>query len=705
MDAHEIGALLRPQTVAIVGASEKSIWSRRTFERLMTCEPRLRIHLVNPKGGIIHGREAATSCAMLGQRLDIGILLVPVAAIEAALDDLSRAGASFAVILGAGFAETGIDGARLQQRILDKAGALGIRLLGPNSLGFVNFLDDIWLWSGTMEPPSEPGSIALVSQSGGILGILCSLAQQHEIGLSHLVSTGNEADVDASIVAEYLVDEPRVRVVGVLAETIRDPLRFERAARKAIAAGKPIVIHKIGQSEAAARSALSHTGALVGDDAIFQGLCDQFGLVRVHSLEDLLFTAAVMAHIGPVSDKGAGFVSISGGICGIVADRAEAENLPLAPLTDSLDKAFRDVLPDFGTPNNPLDITGAGVLQPDLYTKAIAIAGQSGAFSLIGCAYDVPTREGEVTEVAVATLEAIAEGIRQSAVPILCFSHALRAITPAARGVLRKLDLPYLGCGVHHGMTGIAHAWKWSQRRDEVRQAGPSVAVAPTDDWRPGSELATLSYLHRYGVPVVPMTLATSCSDAVEDAKTLGWPVVLKLASPDIPHKSDIGGVELGLTDTGAVASAYERLVDRTPYGARLDGIIVAPMRPKGVELVIGVRRDPQWGLVLAVGMGGIWVEILKDVALRKLPVTKQEVLVMLGGLKAQRLLQGARGVPAADLDVVAGTIVAIAGAAAALGDPLDTLEVNPLWVHGSTIEALDALCVWRPEVEDIPDR
>lgn len=534
----------------------------------------------------------------------------------------------------------------------------------------------------------------MISQSGATGAFITALAQQQEIGLSHLISTGNEADLDGAAFVDHLLDDERVRAVAMFIELIRDPYRFAAAAQKAHAAGKPVVALKIGLSDVTARSARAHTGSLVGDDRVFEGACRQFGVVRVNSIEDLLFTADVITRTGVMGKKGVGLVSVSGGACEIAADRLQSEGVPLPPLHTDTERALLDVLPSFGTPHNPLDITGGAVLEPELFERALMIMGGEPAFSALVCLFDVPGVEAQASAFQIAGLRHISLGLKQQPLPALMISHTLRPATETTRRIVSELGLPYCSAGIFHGLAALGRAWWWSeQQRREPATWSPPAEVTGPDPW-PETERQVLDHLARHGVPVIPASLATDEASAVDAARRIGGSVVLKIASADVQHKSDIGGVALNVSGDDAVAAAFRRVMAAAPQGARVDGVVVSPMRLHGLELFVGCTRDPQWGPVLAVGLGGIFVEVLHDVSLRILPVTPAEVRRMLGELKGTRMLQGQRGIPAADLDAVAETVARIGDAALALGPSLHALDINPLWVRGSQVEALDALAV-----------
>jgi acyl-CoA synthetase (NDP forming) len=691
----DLTGMLRPRSIALVGATDRSRWSQNTFDNLVNRKYPGEVYLVSRRGGIVHGRPAATSSAAIGAPVDLALLMVPMQAIDEALADLAAADIHNAVILTSGFAETGHEGADHQARLAVLARQHNVSLLGPNCLGFVNFIDNVPLWTGGFRAPSRPGSIAVVTQSGANGSFISSLAAQHEIGLSHMVSTGNEADLDCADFIGHLVDQPEVRAIVLFAETIRHAPSFVAAARRAVVAAKPIVVLKIGLSEVTARSAQAHTGALVGDDRVFDGVCRQLGLVRVDSIEDLLFTADVITRTGVLRPGGLGVVSISGGACEIAADRSQVLNIAMPELSHGAVAELRAALPSFGTPNNPLDITGGAVLQPDLFEQGLRIMGRQD-FSALACLFDVPVAEEHATEFVLTALRHIASGLKAADMPALMVSHSVKPVTEVSTRIIDDIGLPYVSAGLHHGLNAIGKAFWWSQQYRRLAGTSASIATVAQATERPASERATLDYLARCGVPVVPTVLARDADDARSAARAIGGRVVLKIASDDIAHKSDIGGVALNLEGDAAVAQAFTRIMAAAPSGARVDGVLVAPMRTDGLELFVGCTRDPQWGPVIAVGLGGVWVEVLQDVALRPLPIEGAEVKRMLGELRGARLLDGVRGMPPADLDVLAGVIARIGDAAVALGPNLEALEVNPLWVRGAEVEALDALAVWQ---------
>jgi acetate---CoA ligase (ADP-forming) len=703
-----VSSLLNPRSIAIIGASEKSRWSQTLVENLDQTGFAGDLFLVNPRGGNVHGRQALTSCAEIGSPVDLGIVLVPSQAVLGVVRELGEAGARAVMVLTSGFAETGENGAALEREVATVARRYGMSLLGPNSLGFANLAGNVWSWATPLSAPSRRSGVAIISQSGATALFLTQLAHEQDVGLSCVVATGNEADLDAADFLDHLLDQPETRAVAMFIETVRSPEKFLNAARRALAMGKPVVALKVGSSEVTARSAEAHTGALVGDDRVFEGLCRQFGIIRVRSVEDLLVTADIAAYTGILRPGGIAVVSNSGGICEIAADRADELGLVLPELSQRTADALRDLIPGFGTPHNPLDLTGG--VDPAQCEGIVRALGEQTDYAALLCPYyPVPAHEHQASERLTALHRGLARGVQAIGIPGLLVSYSNTVVTDLTRKIIARDAIPYRSCGLDRAVIALAGVAKWSERQRAFRSPGavePSRGVRPRLSSHPRTEQEALHFLCNFGVPVIAGSLVTSAEEAVRAAAALPGPVVIKIASPDIAHKSDIGGVALNVSGEQDVAAAFRAVVqaasEKMP-DARIDGAIVSPMRPRGLELFVGVSMDAQWGPVLAVGLGGVWVEVLEDVSLRLLPVDAAEVKLMLRELRGAALLAGQRGVPAADLDAVAAAIVSVSEAALAAREGLLALEVNPLWVRGAQVEALDALFEWADTSSDPP--
>ena len=697
-DPRVLEGLFRPRSVALVGASDRSSWSRSAYANIVSVGFGGRLHVVSRNGGTVHGQPAATSCRAIGEPVDAALLLLPANALTEALQDAAAAGIRNAVVLTSGFAELGAEGARLQSELAATALSLGVTLLGPNCMGFMNLTEKTALWAGTPRAPLSAGNVSIVSQSGAIASMIVHLCHQQGVGIAYLVSTGNEACLDVGRVINFLADDAATRVIALFSESIRDPETFRHAAERAFAAGKCIVVLKVGRSETTARVAQSHTGALVGDDRIFGAACRQLGMIRVDSIEELVLTADIMCKVGSIRGKGVGVVSFSGGICEIAGDRAAAEKVTLPAFAETTVAALREVLPSYGTPSNPLDITGAAVIDTDLFEKTLTVVAKDPGISLLACVFEVPATPHDKQPLYVKSVQSIGRGLASAAIPAILISHTMKPVTDISRELIAERRLPYVASGVDLGMKAIGHALSWNEKRSRPGpRAGARAQGAAADASIPDSEAATLRHLAAYGVPVIPTVMARTEEEAAEAARAFGGNVAMKIASPDIAHKSDIGGVLLDVAGDEAVRDAFRRIhaaVKKSRPDAALSGIAVSPMRRGGLELYVGVRHDPHWGYALAVGLGGVWIEALQDTSIRLLPLGPEGVIEMLGELRAARLLGGYRGMPAVELRTLAAAIARIGDAALAFGSVLEALEVNPLFVLGDQVEALDALAV-----------
>lgn len=698
----DLSALFNPRSVVLVGATDRSTWSKMAFDNLRLLGFQGRVHLVSRSGGTAHGQPTFTSVREIGEPVDVALLMLPITAMNDALRDLGAAGITSAVVLAGGFAETGPDGRALQDEMVSTADSLGIRLLGPNCLGFINFNTGGVCWTGSMRTPPLKGGISIVSQSGAVATVMKHFAHQHGIGLNVVAATGNEAVLGLADVVDYLVDDPATRVITVFAESVRDAALLSQAARRALRLGKPIVVLKVGRSEITVQAAQSHTGSLVGDDSVFDGVCRQLGLLRVRSIEELMFTAALLEKTGVLQGEGVAVLSASGGMGELAADYAHLEGVALPRLAPGTLAALSIALPPMATPANPLDLTGAVVNKPELFLDCMQALEQDPSVAVLVCVFDVPTDlNNDWAPFAVGSLQAIGRFKPQGRVRFLAISNTVKYVSDRSRAEIEAAGMPYLPSGLDVGMKALRHALRWSaqQRECEAMVSTSSTPVA-TPARLPTSESEAMAFLAGAGVAVVPQVLAESEAIAVSAAVAMGGgPVVLKIASPDIAHKTEVGGVLLNVQGEKAVAGGFRRIVSSARSAlpeARLHGVIVSPMRRGGVELFVGVRRDEQWGHVIALGLGGVWIEALQDVSLRVLPVSPADVRRMIGELRGARLLGGFRGAAPVDLDELARMVARIGDAALALGDSLDTLEVNPLLAEGDRIEALDALATYR---------
>jgi acyl-CoA synthetase (NDP forming) len=695
---------LDPASVALVGATERSLWSTILVNNFRSCGYGGQVHLVHPRNAEAFGQHCHPNVEAIPGGVDHAYVMTGAGAAFDVIEDCGRAGVHQVTMLTSGFRETGPEGAALEARLVVRCRELGIELQGPNCLGFVNYHTRVPAYGLTLSPPLEPGAIALLSQSGAMLLQFHRLGQARGIGLAYTVSIGNEAMLDAAAFFDMLLERPEVRVLGALLEGIREPERFLEVADRALAAGKPLVVYKVGGGEVGSRSIAAHTGSLAGADAVVEAAFHQHGVVRVHSLEELVETCALLAARGWPAGPRIAVITTSGGACGIIADQASGSRVELPDFAPETKRRLAELLPDFGTPQNPLDTTGVIVDQPDLLGACIdAVAGEGGYDALL-INSDLPRDPGPNPAVTERRVVGLAEALVRA--PILSAVASSSAMDPSAFGreLMAKHGLHFSG-GLGMGVRTLHHAIGYGQARMRAgarRPPAPVVREPPflIDGWRGVvPELEAKRLLAEYGLRAPRERLALDADEAAAIATDIGFPVVLKVQSPDIAHRSDVGGVRLDLRSADEVRAAWPSVLAAVRShrpDAAIDGLLVAEQVEPVVELIAGLKVDEVFGPVVVAGAGGIFVEVLRDVALRLPPLDEDEARGMLEELRVAPLLHGARGRPPADVDAAAAALVCLGELALDLGHRLRELDVNPLLVlpEGRGVLAADALVV-----------
>jgi acyl-CoA synthetase (NDP forming) len=713
-----------PRDIAVVGASPTSAWARFVQASAAAVGFTGDLTPVHPRHRTVFGVPAVPSLRDLPKPADLAFIMAPAGAVEEVLNDAAAAGVHGAVVLASGYRETGTKGRALEDRLVDCAVANGITLLGPNCLGFLNAHAKAGPYALTVPLPLRAGPVGIAMQSGALASVMLSFARSRAIGVSTVASLGNEAMITASHMINHLIDDENTRVICLFLEEIGDPVAFADAAGRADRAGKPIVALKAGSSAAGSQAALAHTGSVAGDDAVVDAVLRQLNVIRVTSIEELLTTGALLGYGRRPIGRRMGVLTASGGACDIIADRAAEQDIEIPAFAPSTAAAIEPHLPPFAHVRNPLDVTG--YFLANQRTSALtaidraldAAVGDPALDFVFFSGLTLPDSRPPDETVADLLEERVAwlgQRMKSSPVPVISVGSTCVDVTPFGRDLLARNDIHLLG-GMELGIKAIGNAIRWAEGRGHtwpgpaVRAAAPSpassAATYPDGAWR---EADARDLLASFGVPLVPGEMVCSMDEAGAAAKKLGYPVALRLCSAGIPHKSDIGGVALGLRNvvqlrTGfkkvrlageaAEAIAAAEVAAESGQPVVIDGLMVSPMRTGGVELLAGISVDPTFGPVLAIGIGGIFVEVLGDVSLRALPVSQADVIEMLGELRGVALLRGVRGRRRVDLDRLAGTIARVADAALSLGGALNALEINPLWVDGDQIEALDVLVI-----------
>jgi acetate---CoA ligase (ADP-forming) len=696
-----------PRSIAMVGASDNSGWARFIVASCATTGFTGRLIPVHPAAATAFGLPVAPSLGDLAEPVDLAFILAPIQAVEAVLDDMGMAGIKNAIVLASGYREVGEEGRVLEDAMTARAIANGVTVLGPNCLGFINAHTASAPFALNVPPPLTAGPVGIALQSGALASVVLAFARAHGIGVSTLTSLGNECMMSTVDVLNYLVEDDCTKVICLFLEEISDPAAFARAAARADELGKPIVALKVGSSAVGQQAALAHTGSVAGDDAIVDAALRQLNVIRVTTIEDLLSTGALLGYDRWPRGRRMGVLTASGGACDIIADLASARGLEIPAFAERTATAIAEHLPPFATAHNPLDVTGYGLANTRTrgtrtaidHALDIAVDDPNLDFVLFSGVNlpDARPPDEAMTSLLEHRIDWLAERMSSAPIPVIPIGHTCVDMSGYGRELLTKKGIHVLG-GIDIGVTALDNALRWLENRGRVQPVSqtPAVPVLPVSVSGPWSEAAARQLLTSAGVPVVPGGLAESAAAAVQIARDVGLPVALKICSAQITHKSDIGGVALGLTSESEVRAGYEKVLaaaDAVP-AASIDGVLVTAMRSGGTELLAGITVDPTFGPVLAVGLGGIWVEVIRDTSLRVLPVDAAEVRRMLTELRGLPLLQGARGTAPADLDAVAAAIAALSATALSLGGALRALEVNPLWVDGDQVEALDVLVV-----------
>jgi acyl-CoA synthetase (NDP forming) len=693
-----LDAVFSPSSIAIFGASDDvTKIGGRPLQFLLKYGYAGAIYPINRKGGTVQSLPAYANVHEVPRVPDLAVIAVPPQGVLDAVKDCAGIGVRAAVVLSSGFSEMGEEGAKLQAQMGDVARASGMRVVGPNCLGSIGVPEkSIATFSVTLEAALPPaGNVGIVSQSGNLGSYTMRLAAERGIGISRLLTTGNECDVDIADGIAAMAADPGTSVILCCMEACRDGPKFRQALALARAAGKPVVLLKVGVSAAGSAAAASHTGALAGVDAVFDAVVRHGGAIRVPSIEQLLEVGHAIAIVSrdrmPHGNRVA-VVTASGGFGILLADAASAVGLQLPRMAQVTQDRVLSLVP-FAAPANPVDMTAQVSTRPELlYEVLLAVAKDPGCDAVIlqsANALFMP----RLRDVYFEALRRIRDEVPAKLV-LLC--------TRGPRDVLA--DLNAMGYPTIEGIDAACATLAGLVKAGAAAEPDASIVMAASASLAPdafSNEAAAKSALAGAGLPVLRERVAGSLEEAHTAAAEIGFPLVLKIVSPDIAHKTEVGGVVIGVQDHDGLARAYQALLTRVAANApaaRIAGVLVAQMAQGGTELILGAKNDPVFGPMVMVGLGGLYAEVMNDVALETAPVGHAKALEMLRSLKSFPLLDGARGRPKADVQAAAAAIAALSRFAAAHADTVAEIDVNPLLVQdaGRGAFALDALLVAR---------
>lgn len=710
----DLTPLLSPRSIAVIGASSnKEIIRGRLLHVLLARGFQGKVFPVTPSHAEVQGLRAYRSIAEVPGPVDLAIVVIPAAAVLPTLEQCGACGVKAALVITSGFAEErGEVGRARQEEIRAIAARHGMVICGPNSEGLVNvpralaatFSPAVENPEISLAPDVEGGrTIGVTAQSGALAFAYLNRGRPRQLRFSYLVSTGNEANLEGLDYIDHMLDEGATDIFLMYVEAIKSGDRFRAVADRAAAQGKPLIVAKVGRSEAARRAAASHTGSLAGSDSAYDAMFRHHGVIRCHDIDDMLDVAAGFAFCPLPRGRRIALLSASGGSAVWMADILQASGLEVPELDSATRKEIDALIPSFGSSQNPVDLTAQAIREVG-YARVIDILRRSPLVDAVVVIGSLATET-----VLRRDIDALRQVAAASEAPVMFCAYTLAS--PGAITLLAGAGIP-----AYTTMSGCAQALRaladyaefqarWKRRE---RPAQPPAPVpAATQQLHAAGDVLTeyeaKSVLATYGVPRLREEMAESEEAAVAAAGRVGYPVALKVQSPDITHKTEAGAVALRLDSDAAVREAYRRIVAsaRAAHpGAALRGVLVQRMAARGHEVIVGVTRDPSFGPMLMVGLGGIHVEVLRDVAFAPVPLSREDARALLGQLRGAKLLEGVRGEPPADVEALLDVLVGVSRFAAAHAGAIEEADLNPVIVHpaGQGVSVVDALLVKRRE-------
>jgi acetate---CoA ligase (ADP-forming) len=694
--AHSLDPVFRPQSIAVIGASRRAgTVGYEIIHNLLAEGFTGAIYPINPNATSVHSVPAYPTIESVPVDIDLAVITVPKEGVLEVADACGRKGVRALVVITAGFKEIGGAGIEREQQLIATAQRYGMRMVGPNCLGVVSTAADVRM-NATFAPiMPPPGPVSFMSQSGAMGVTILDYAAEYGIGVNHFVSVGNKADVSGNDLIEYWADDPATRVILMYLENFGNPRKFTRIARE-VTRTKPIIAVKAGRTAAGARAASSHTGALAGVDTATDALLAQCGVLRVDTVEELFDMAMAFGHLPVPRGNRVAVVTNAGGPGIIITDACEGRGLSVAELSEETQARLRQNLPEEASVRNPVDMIATAT--PESYRLALEAVLSDPNIDAAIAAFVPPlrVRQQDVARSIVAARRTCPDK------PMLAVLMG-RAGLPEGRADLRDAGIPayIFPESAARSLAAMYRYRRWLERpagtvrEFEVRREEVAALIASASPGEGGylDRDGVLSILEAYGIATLASGRAASAEQAVAEARRIGLPAVLKIDSPDIVHKTDVGGVALDLRDESAVHHAFEAMMERVVAkqpGAHIDGVIVERFVRGGRETIIGVSQDPSFGPVVMFGLGGIHVEALQDVAFRVQPVSDVDAAEMVRSIRGVKLLEGMRGEAPADLAVLEETIQRISQL---VGDHPEIVEmdINPFVVFERGGVAVDA--------------
>jgi acyl-CoA synthetase (NDP forming) len=708
--------LFWPRSIAVIGASSDSRSIRgKLIHFLQRYAYSGKIFPVSASHREVLGLQAYASVRDLPERVDLAIVAVRAEFVMSVLKECAQAGVKFAICLTSGFGEESEAGKQVEREMARLASETGMRVIGPNTGGMFNVAGSIPAsfgrtidLDGALRGIGKPraGPLGIVSQSGGLAAAIMHRGQiQHGLGFSYFIASGNEADLGLIDFASYMVGDERTKVIALIVEGLHDGMTFMNLASAAADKGKPIIVLKMGNSDAGLRAAISHTARLTGSDAAYDAVFRRYGVVRARDEQEMVDSADVFSRLPIAGGKRVGILTTSGGAGVLLADACEAAGLDVPMLDDETQKRLMALLPSFGSTSNPIDLTAQVTLNPTeggitALSQVLEVVLQSPLIDSVVLSLNLAGGETLYRE-----KEALSQVVRRSTKPVIFYSHSvppdktlemiwdlgatfLPSTTRVARG---------LGALANYGLFLRA----WANRRGRDGENSAIVRAPVALEARAYSEYDSQKLLESFGIRFAQRMLATSADEAVRFAQSIGFPVALKIQSPAIPHKSEVGGIRLDIESPEDTRMAFDEIMAAVRAELRdvvIEGVLVQKMAPRGRELVAGIVRDRDFGLLVMLGLGGLMVEILRDVTFEPLPLSRERALDMIKRLRGAAILGEFRGASPVDIHALADVLLGLASFAEATGDTLAEVDLNPVIAYPTGVLVVDALVVPRTD-------
>ncbi len=703
MMEQDVARLVAPEGIAVVGASEDRYYARNVLRNLVTggFDPQ-RIYPVNPKRETVAGLRCYPSLASIDGLVSLAIIVTRSQVVPAVIEQAGMAGIPAAIVFADGYAEQGRAGKQRQEELAAVAERAGVSVMGPNTMGFLAPPERTNAWaSGEVDATLPSGGVGWVFQSSGMLNLVLSVAEQRLLGVRAAFSVGNEVTFDAADFIAFLADDPQTFVIGALIEGATRPRRLVEALQRARDTGKPVVMLKLGRSERARRSAVAHTGRMVSSGRAWDALLRRLGVVQVRDLDELLNTVSLFDRHGPstrvrdaTKPPGVAFMTISGGDCGLLCDLAEDVELPLTALSASTHRTLQELFDKPDLLGNPLDCENLHKEDFPRFSEAVDALLADDAVDILVARMNLPV---EPSDSARRLYEYLAATTHKHGKLFVVLSRANEALSSGWYTFFSGLGVPFLPA-YGPALRAMSHLAHWTLNRS--RWSAPDAAVVPErtvelPEGRVATWDETQKWLEAAGVPYAPAVLVHDDADLPAAAAQLGFPVAAKLVSAALPHKSDIGGVRLGIrTEAQLIAVAVEFRQQAALRGITLEGIELQAMAHGAVEMIVGVTRDASLGPMIMLGLGGVFTEIAEDVTMTPVPLTEADAAALIDRLRGARLLRGYRGQPPADVSALREVLVSLSHYVADEGGGMVGMECNPVFVgqEGEGVVAVDAL-------------